>query len=476
MSRYPLTVFQNAYRTVPAYRDFLSRQHVRVSNPHTLHDFFQLPCVDKKNYIHAYSLMERCPRGILSEVIYASSGSSGIPTYWFSSDAEVQKAGAIHEELLHDHWHIKKRERTLVVVCFSMGVWIAGQHTRQAFLETARRGYCVTVISPGYAKADIIAILAHLTPSYHNVILAGHPPFIMDVVQEARRRNISFPRKKTFFLTAGDKTDEVWRDTLVTLIGGGDPLRTVVNVYGSTDAGIMAYETPVSVSIRRQAMENKSLRKALFGDATILPALFQYHPEFVYFEELQGELVLTANTPTPLVRYNIHDHGKVIPYHDMMSLLRKEGVDGQVKKAAHISKLPFVAVIGRADVAATFYALHVYPEHINAGLAERGSARLTTGNYISYVRSVQKGRSQEFHIELELARGVKTAKRVEEVLRANIVKQLIRLNIEYRKLHEWIGIRALPKLHLHPHHHQSFIGKKVKGFIRIVGKKPKMVS
>ena len=180
-----LQTFHVARRTVPAYAKFLSQHAFRTANVRSVATFATIPLTDKKNYIHAFPLLSRCPRATLPPILYASSGSSGVPTYWHSDAHAIHRAGFTHERMLLN-WQINKKERTLVVVCFSMGVWIAGQHTRDAFLEAAAHGYRLTVIAPGYAKEDILTILSRVAPSYDNLILAGHPPFIMDVVQIGR--------------------------------------------------------------------------------------------------------------------------------------------------------------------------------------------------------------------------------------------------------------------------------------------------
>jgi phenylacetate-CoA ligase len=59
----------------------------------------------------------------------------------------------------------------------------------------------------------------------------------------------------------------------------------VYSGYGATDLEIgIAGETPMSVAIRRRARGDEALRRALFGEDSRLPMLFQYNPLNHYVE------------------------------------------------------------------------------------------------------------------------------------------------------------------------------------------------
>ena len=67
-----------AIRRVPAYREFIRSHHVTRADMTSL----RLPPTDKRNYVDAFSIQDRCVGGALSFVdtsIDESSGSTGTP-------------------------------------------------------------------------------------------------------------------------------------------------------------------------------------------------------------------------------------------------------------------------------------------------------------------------------------------------------------------------------------------------------------
>ena len=135
---------------------------------------------------------------------YAGSGSSGRLTFWFMGGRQEAVGGKAHEIIFKEIFGIKKNDSTLVVNCFAMGLWIAGNYTQAACRYLAKKGYRITTISPGIEKKDIFIILRDLAPQFKKLILTGYPPFLMDVIREARGKNMPL-RKDIKILTAGNK-------------------------------------------------------------------------------------------------------------------------------------------------------------------------------------------------------------------------------------------------------------------------------
>lgn len=470
-----LRVFKKAASSVPAYKKFLKKYGISPKRV-TGTDFSKVPLSDKKNYLYRYPLAELFPYGKIPPMAYASSGSSGKPTFWFRGDEQEELGGEFHEIIFRDVFGIRKDEPVLVIVCFSMGVWIAGNFTVAACREVARRGYNLTVISPGIEREDIFNALSGLAPKFKTVVLTGYPPFLMDVVNEAVERGIRF--KNTKVLTAGDKFSEEWRDALLRLVGSKDPYQSIAAVYGSADAGGLGHETPLSIFIRRVADQNKEFRTALFSEGGVLPGLVQYHPEHIFFENVNGELAFTTNTAAPLVRYNIHDAGAVMGWEEMRYFLREHQLEGATKRHGLLEwKLPFLVLKGRTDVAVTFYALNIYPEHIKAGLEDKKVSRFLSGNFLAYNKTVRGGKVQQLHIRVELAHGRRPTKKIEEAVRRSLVEHFITQNIEFRKLYAVIGGRALPIVTLDVLGSKTFFRNDAKrAVLNMGGKKPKMVT
>src|SRR3989344_3851021 len=79
-----LTLFHHAAKRVPAYADFLKKNHIKSEQVRSIADFQNVPITTKKNYISEYPLEARSWDGALSrhKIIAVSSGTSGEPKFW----------------------------------------------------------------------------------------------------------------------------------------------------------------------------------------------------------------------------------------------------------------------------------------------------------------------------------------------------------------------------------------------------------
>ena len=298
----------------------------------------------------------------------------------------------------------------------------------------------------------------------------------MDVFQEAQRRHI--PLKTNIkILTAGDKFSENWREDVAKLLNIKNANESIVSIYGCAEAGVLGFETPLSIFLRKHTGRNKELYKELFGETKNLPGLYQYNPEHVFFEEDNGELLLTVPTAAPLIRYNIHDMGKVFSYSSIQSILGKYNLKEKSKKYDLAKwEMPFVTIKGRSDVAVTFYALNIFPENIKAGVEDRTISKFLSGNFFAYNKTINHSKIQKLYINFELAPGVKSNKTIIQTIRKTIAEKLIKLNMEFRKLHSILGEKALPFIILKEYGNSNFQQKDIRGILNIKGKKPRMSS
>ena len=285
MNKKILKTINYAIENIPAYRDFLIKSRVKLDKISNEKEFLKLPIINKETYIQKYPLFERIPKNTMPDFVYASSGSSGVPTFWFGSKQHESVGGDIHEQIVRDVFKIKKNEPTLVIVCFAMGVWIAGNYTVASFRELSKKGYLISVISPSIEHKDILNVLKNLAPMFKNVIICGYPPFLADVINEVKKNKISLPSKLKFLLS-GDRFPETWRSDFLKAcnITEKEGEISLVNVYGSADGGPMAFETPLTVFIRKTAQKNKKLSNEFFGEGSLNPGIYQYDPDYVYFE------------------------------------------------------------------------------------------------------------------------------------------------------------------------------------------------
>src|SRR5581483_6125720 len=152
-------LFKKAARDISAYRSFLNARHIKPASIKTFEDFQGIPPMDKQNYLYRHDFKNLFAGRKMPPMVYASSGSSGHPTFWFRGDEQEKTGAMIHEKIFSEIFNIPKNEETLVIVCFSMGVWIAGNFTYMACRELSRAGHHISVVTPGIDMGDIMEVM-----------------------------------------------------------------------------------------------------------------------------------------------------------------------------------------------------------------------------------------------------------------------------------------------------------------------------
>ena len=446
-----LDLFHTVARRVPAYKDFLIKQHVQEKKIRTYGDFIKyVPTVDKENYISQYPLADLCLDGNLftNRMISVSSGSTGEPFYWPRGLVQDHEGAEMHTTLF-DHIFQMNQRGTLMVNCFSMGAWIAGSFTTSSTLAYIDKGNPVNIITPGLDKGEAINAIKRLAPLYEQVVLVGYPPFVKDIIDEGTRVGIKWNKLKTRLLTAGEAFSEEWRDYVLKLIHSSDPYHDAINVYGSADAGMLGYETPLAILIRRIYNQRPRTRSDFFH-TDMTPSIVQYDPRRRHFEEVNGELVFTAMSGIPFVRYNIKDFGGVLHFPELVEPIKDRFevmADKHVVDVARWKQQPFLYLKGRKGFSATIYAVNVYPENIKAALIDRRLQRWVTGRFTMATRNYSD-MDQYFELNVELARDFVVKKRHQELIEEVILQKLLKFNAEFHKLYTAIGVKALPRVHL----------------------------
>lgn len=468
-------IFKTAVATVPAYKNYLKKYKINPKNIESEEDFQKLPVMDKKSYIQGNILCDLFPNKKIPPMISASSGSTGLPTFWFRGNKQEEIGGNNWEIIMRDIFKIKKSDQTLIVNCFSMGVWVAGSSMLSSTRILSDRRYRISTVTPGIETGDILNIFKYLAPKFKNLIILGYPPFLISVINDAIKRGIVF-NQNIKIMTSGDKFSEEWRNSVSQLLNIKDH-SSILSVYGSADAAMLGYETPLSIFLRKTSLKNTELYKEIFGKETITPGLYQHDENHVYFEAENNEIILTSDNTIPLIRYNIHDRGKVISHEEMLDLMDRYGLKKEAEKFGLKKWISsFVVIKGRTDVATTFYALNIYPENIRAGLSDKNTAKFITGNYSVYTKETNKDGGQRLIINIELAEGVVPNEKIKKMVTGNIVANLLKLNSEYKKLHSTMKEKAIPSVILTEYGSKKIYPKEKRVILSIVGKKPRIIS
>jgi phenylacetate-CoA ligase len=427
-----LEFFHGVARDVPAYASFLRERGVDATQVRDLESFSRLPRTTKQDYCRAYSLAELCRGGTLSgaDFLAVSSGSTGEPALWPRALADEIGSAYRFEQVLHDAFRAHQR-RTLGVVCFALGSWVGGMYTASACRLVAAKGYPLTLVTPGNNKAEILRSVRALGGDFEQVILFGYPPFLKDVIDAGVAERLDWAKFDLGIVTAGEVFSEEWRTLICERAAIADPARSA-SLYGTADGGVLANETPLSVSIRRYLAQQPALARELFAEAR-LPTLCQYDPSHRHFECEAGALVFSGDGGVPLVRYDILDRGGLVPYAEMLAFLARSGFDPAaelVRAGSPVRELPFVFVFGRSSFALSYYGANVYPENVAVGVQQPEFAQHVTGKFVLQVLE-DENRDPHLEIAVELGAGAAPTPALEARLADAIRAHLERQNSEF---------------------------------------------
>ncbi len=455
-----LRLFHDAAENVPAYKDFLAKHGVNHKDIKTIKDFKKVPPMDKDNYLRAYPYEALTWNGNIKRplTIHATSGSTGEPTYF-----ERELSSDLRRAFVVDSFFERNKKTTegptLFIVAFGMGVWSAGMGIYTgAYLAVHTKQRPVSIITPGVNKTEVLKILRNIAPRFKQVIIAGYPPFVKDVIDEADTEGIPLKKFSLRFIFTGEAFTEEFRDYLSNRADVRNVLLDTMNTYGTSELGPMAVETPLSIMVRRLA--NKKIFKKLFGDIIKTPTLTQYIPDFINFECVDDELYFTGDNTIPLIRYKSGDHGGVLTFKEAEEVLAENGVDlkKKCKEAGieeHVSELPMVYVYERRNLAATLYGVLIYPEFVKSAVLHPGFYDLLTGKF-TIVQKYDKQQDQHLEINLELRKDINLTERQKNLIEQRIVNTLKKRSSEFRELCQNLGERVHPRLIFWPNEHAEF--------------------
>ncbi|OBA33211.1 MULTISPECIES: phenylacetate--CoA ligase family protein [Gordonia] len=449
-----LDLANRAARDVPAYRRLVL---ARGAADKPLRDLRDLP-ITSKEYLRRSPLPELLWFGDITATgsWSATSGSTGSPAFFPRDQVALDDATVFYGRILEQNFGIGA-ESTLVIVCFAMGTWIGGTYTYQTFLALRGKGARVSVTTTGIDVAAALRNLTELGPYYEKVVLAGYPPLIKDLLDQASDDDLA---QDIYLLLAGEAIGEGWRDHVLSRIGRpGQPDRVCV-MYGTAEAGVMGHETPLTIAVRRAARPGSRLGAAIFGlESTRPPTLVAVDPMRRYVEVEDGYLLFTINSVLPLIRYRINDRGAVFS----ADRLRDELIEcGHSELAAQVDPAAaYVVLSGRTDVATTFYSSNIYPSH----LAEAFDATLVTDSVTG--RFVVDGMPDESHdpvlrVSVELAAGTDATSSLAQRLRVLCLDSLLAANDEFRALRTEHGERTDPQITLFGYRTGPFAAPQIK--------------
>ena len=310
-------LFKQMAARVPAYKDFLKKNNIKADSVKKADDLIKLPVTDKKNYIQAYALNERCWDGKVTEasIIAASSGTTGDANYWPRGDTQELRAVLIHELIYRNFFKIDKY-KTLCLIGFPMGVYVSGIATLLPTWLISQKNYNLTVVSVGNNKDEFLRLIKTLASGFEQIIMVGHPFFIKDVLETGKSQGLKWSSLWLRMMFCSEGFNEKWRSYLNSVIGKKSDLTSIISTYGSSEFLLMAQETPMAI-LYKQYLEGRLSA----NDQKFPSYIFQYNPALNYIEEVNNEFIFTADSGLPLIRFNLHDQGKLLSYRRVSDIL-----------------------------------------------------------------------------------------------------------------------------------------------------------
>lgn len=466
--RMALQLFHDMAKRVPAYRDFLKREGVEPQRIRTIDDFKTVPTINKDNYLRQYPREALCWDGSFSNeqwVISATSGSTGEPFYFPRTDLQDDVYALTAELYLRENFQIQDKS-TLYIDAFAMGVWIGGLFTYEAVRRVARKGYRLSVITPGINIAEVLRDVQKLGPDFDQVVIGCYPPILKDIIDMGIQQGVKWQDYNLGIVFSAEGFSEEFRDYIVRFGRLADPYTRTLNHYGTTELGTMSHETPMANMVRRQAVKQRRLFHGLFGDVHKLPTFTQYVPELFYFEEVNGHVVCTSDSGLPLVRYDLMDNGGVMRLRDVVQAYRANGKDLTQELADcqldHTAwNLPFVYLYERSDFSVTLVGVNIFVEEVRKALFTRQLLKEITGKFTMEIVT-DRHLDNRLLVNVELKDSVKPSAALSKAIRESIFKILTKESSEYAALHKVMGKRVLPLVKLWSNSHQLYFSGKGK--------------
>lgn len=300
--------------------------------------------------------------------------------------------------------------------------------------------------------SEIVAIVEKLNKTRSQIVIAGYPPFLKDLIDEATRQGIDFARYHARGIVGGQAVSEALRDKL---IQGG--FTSINSSYGASDLDInMGAETRDFETRIRKAIEcNPGLARELYGANKSLPMVFHfdpfnYHIECLRLGAMQDELLFTCNRDdrsSPRIRYDLGDKGRVYAVSDILALLAKYGITNLKPN----TNLPILMIWGRESTIVYGGANVAYTE------LERALTMVDEGEHVAksaFYSYEDKDGKEQFEIWLELKEGVAIPDQEtsQAFLRAMLAKMLV-LNQDFRWQVDALDLGAqLPSLRFFARH------------------------
>lgn len=454
-----IELFHTVYESSKAYRHFIDSQGLSARDIRKPADYLRIPLTDKHNYIKKYPFEDRLYAGKSPSDYYmicSSSGTSGEPTFW-PRDITIDNALERKKEALYEeHFQISKK-KTLCVVTFGLGVWTAGMLTAKLSWPVANTNK-FTVVTPGIHIDTTLGLIKGLSTYYDQTILVGYPPFLTDLVERAEESKIPLKRFHTKLLYTSEYVSERWRNEMAKRVSGTASRYDIVSFYACSDTGIIGAENRGAIDLLEMCETDAGLCQTLFGSLQT-PSLAHYDPAKKYIEAIDGEIVITANQPMPLIRYNIHDRGGVTD----SGIMRNQLKSRNRKPPEGLQSGSYVFVFGRID--AVKLTANIYIEDIRYCLERSHVAKKLTGHF-QYGTVKTEGLRNRLKVRVFLKPGEVLSEKDKELFAEEFYASLLEANNDFSMIQSGTTIEPFEFEFTDAVDETAYVNSKLKYFLK----------
>jgi phenylacetate-CoA ligase len=431
---------RRALAQVKAYRQFVARCGVNPQAP-----LESLPLQDKEGYLRQYPFADLLGEDFAETfTIFSSAGSGGHAFYWPQLKRSYADSPGRLRLLLETMFAIH-RHRTLAIVGLALGSWIGGDVLSWSLKDVAVAApYPFAVFSPGNKHDEIIAMVDAAAAMVDQVLLICCPSAIGHLILRSEEVGQPLPLARMRYFVIGEPFPEALRIDLERRSGCAEGETLMVSVYGSADTGVLGFESPASILLRKLCHADPILASSL-GIEGLIPHFFHQADPETFLEAIDGELCITKWQGIPLIRYNLHDRAHLYDWPSLIRHLvafadRSEGIAQALPLLNQFSALlpaqGLIAVAGRSDNCLILCGTKVTEAMLDDAVRSVELPDMLTGVYEASVVTEQ-GR-QRIYIRLETHKRNNTGPDAVALIYPRLVRAIGRAQPEF--LDDWTSI------------------------------------
>ena len=406
----------------------------------SVNSFSNLPLTSKKDVV-SKDIYGKYFNHKLPSVVYQSSGTTNTPSFWFRDLKEEEDVIKFHEEIFKEELEISKRDKVLVLNCFSLGMWIAGLYTHSAILGLSKLKYNITLASCGIEKDDSYNVLNKISGKYDTVVIFGYPGFLTMLFSYLLTRKLKTKVKKVCVVTGGDKYDKEWKKQISLSIKKIFLVKSIYinGIYGSAEMGLIGFETTLSKKVKSLYENNANFKKIIESDIKTVsePFICEISSKRFISEIHNNILFLSKDGVIPFLRYKTND---------IVSI-----VDSEVLKKYNIYKKPdkeIIFVFGRSDVMLTYYGINLYVDMITSIIPSKMNSSIPYKSMVLYKSKIVTG--EKLFLKFGINRKIKITDNEKVSFKNSLISKLRKISKEYRKLSDTLGPRVEPVIQFLP--------------------------